>query len=46
MQCYPFSVEPQVVTKPEFDFVHSPMFRNISVAAWDPGRFNGTLAEW
>ncbi|KAJ6643037.1 Protein glass, partial [Pseudolycoriella hygida] len=30
-------VNSQVVSKPEFNFVNSPMFQNISIAAWDPG---------
>lgn len=37
---------PQVVTKPEFDFAHAPIFRNVTIAAWDPGRYNGTLEDW
>jgi len=37
---------PQVVTKPEFDFTHAPIFRNVTIAAWDPGKYNGTLEDW
>lgn len=35
-----------MVTKPEFDFAHAPIFRNVTIAAWDPGRYNGTLEDW
>lgn len=37
---------PQVVTKPEFDFTRAPIFRNVTIAAWDPGKYNGTLEDW
>lgn len=40
------SIVLQVVTKPEFDFAHAPIFRNVTIAAWDPGRYNGTLEDW
>ena len=36
----------QVVTKAEFDFTHAPIFQNVTIAAWDPGKFNGTLEDW
>lgn len=36
----------QVVSKVEFDFLESPLFKNISLAAWDPGKFNETLTQW
>lgn len=39
-------VNSQVVTKPEFDFAHAPIFRNVTIAAWDPGRYNDTLEDW
>ncbi|XP_020800737.1 beta-galactoside alpha-2,6-sialyltransferase 1 isoform X2 [Drosophila serrata] len=39
-------VNSQVVTKPEFDFTHAPIFRNVTIAAWDPGKYNGTLEDW
>ncbi|XP_068146365.1 beta-galactoside alpha-2,6-sialyltransferase 1 [Drosophila tropicalis] len=39
-------VNSQVVTKPEFDFPHAPIFRNVTIAAWDPGKYNGTLEDW
>lgn len=35
-----------MVSKPEFNFLESPLFKNISLAAWDPGKFNETLEEW
>lgn len=36
----------QVVSKKEFNFVDSPIFENVSIAAWDPGKYNGTLSDW
>ncbi|XP_031619919.1 beta-galactoside alpha-2,6-sialyltransferase 1 [Contarinia nasturtii] len=39
-------VNSQVVSKKEFNFVESPIFENVSIAAWDPGKFNGTLYDW
>ncbi|KAG4073487.1 hypothetical protein HA402_000711 [Bradysia odoriphaga] len=39
-------VNSQVVSKPEFNFINSPMFQNISIAAWDPGKFNSSLEDW
>lgn len=39
-------VNSQVISKPEFDFLNNPLFRNVSIAAWDPGRYNASLGEW
>ena len=40
-------INSQVVTKAEFDFLNNPLFRNITIAAWDPGQYNAsTLADW
>lgn len=39
-------VNSQVVSKSKFDFLNNPLFRNITIAAWDPGRYNATLNEW
>ncbi|XP_011194502.1 beta-galactoside alpha-2,6-sialyltransferase 2 [Zeugodacus cucurbitae] len=36
----------QVVTKPHFNFTHSPIFQNVTIAAWDPGKYNTSLSEW
>ena len=35
-----------MVSKDEFNFLESPLFRNISLAAWDPGKYNETLDQW
>lgn len=35
-----------MVSKPQFKFLQSPLFKNISLAAWDPGKFNETLQQW
>lgn len=34
------------MSKSEFDFLNSEMFQNISLAAWDPGKFNQSLSKW
>lgn len=39
-------INSQVISKPEFDFLNNPLFRNITIAAWDPGRYNGLLSDW
>ncbi|XP_059615545.1 beta-galactoside alpha-2,6-sialyltransferase 2 [Phlebotomus argentipes] len=39
-------INSQVVSKAEFQFLTSPIFRNITIAAWDPCRYNSTLEEW
>ena len=39
-------VNSQVVTKPEYQLLTAPLFRNVTIAAWDPGKFDQTLAEW
>ncbi|KAF8790431.1 beta-galactoside alpha-2,6-sialyltransferase 2-like [Argiope bruennichi] len=36
----------QVVSKPEFDFLNSPMYRNITLIVWDPSKYHGSLEEW
>lgn len=35
----------QVVSKPEFDFFNSPMYRNITLIVWDPSKYHGPLEE-
>ncbi|KAL9915991.1 beta-galactoside alpha-2,6-sialyltransferase 2 isoform X2 [Glossina fuscipes] len=39
-------VNSQVVTKTEFDFAHAPIFQNVTIAAWDPGKYNASLEDW
>ncbi|XP_055630183.1 beta-galactoside alpha-2,6-sialyltransferase 2 [Toxorhynchites rutilus septentrionalis] len=39
-------VNSQVVTKPEFKLLTAKLFTNISIAAWDPGKFNQSLSDW
>ncbi|XP_058461010.1 beta-galactoside alpha-2,6-sialyltransferase 2 [Malaya genurostris] len=39
-------VNSQVVSKPEFKLLTAKLFRNISIAAWDPGKFNQSLKDW
>lgn len=35
-----------MVTKPHFNFTHAPIFQNVTIAAWDPGKYNTSLREW
>ncbi|GFV19517.1 beta-galactoside alpha-2,6-sialyltransferase 2 [Trichonephila clavipes] len=35
----------QVVSKPEFDFLNSPMYRNVTLIVWDPSKYHGSLEE-
>ncbi|XP_055610589.1 beta-galactoside alpha-2,6-sialyltransferase 2 [Uranotaenia lowii] len=39
-------VNSQVVSKPEFKLLTAKIFHNISIAAWDPGKFGQSLDEW
>lgn len=39
-------INSQVMSKTEFDFLNNPLFRNITIAAWDPGRYNASLSDW
>ncbi|XP_015921292.1 beta-galactoside alpha-2,6-sialyltransferase 2 isoform X2 [Parasteatoda tepidariorum] len=36
----------QVVSKPEFDFLNSPLYQNITLIVWDPSKYHGSLEEW
>lgn len=35
-----------MVSKPEFNFLTNPLFKNITLAAWDPAPLNATLDDW
>ncbi|KFB50816.1 AGAP006903-PA-like protein [Anopheles sinensis] len=39
-------VNSQVVTKPDFKLLTASLFQNVSIAAWDPGKFDQSLSEW
>ncbi|XP_058066205.1 beta-galactoside alpha-2,6-sialyltransferase 2, partial [Anopheles bellator] len=39
-------VNSQVVTKPEYRLLTAPLFRNVTIAAWDSGKFDQSLPEW
>ncbi|KAG5670718.1 hypothetical protein PVAND_000962 [Polypedilum vanderplanki] len=39
-------VNSQVVSKPEFNFLESSLFKNISLLGWDPADINATLEDW
>ncbi|XP_076324129.1 beta-galactoside alpha-2,6-sialyltransferase 2-like [Tachypleus tridentatus] len=36
----------QVVSKPEFDFSHSPLYENILLIVWDPPGYNDDIKKW
>ncbi|XP_047035147.1 beta-galactoside alpha-2,6-sialyltransferase 2 [Helicoverpa zea] len=36
----------QVVSKPEFNFLEDPLYRNISIIIWDPANYTATLDDW
>lgn len=39
-------VNSQVITKPEFDFLNSDLYRNINLLAWDPSNYTSSLEDW
>ncbi|CAL4178203.1 unnamed protein product, partial [Meganyctiphanes norvegica] len=39
-------VNSQVVTKPEFDFWDSPLYRDVALLVWDPCNYTATLEQW
>lgn len=36
----------QVVSKEEFNFISSNLYKNITLVAWDPSNYTSTLDEW
>ncbi|XP_068629090.1 beta-galactoside alpha-2,6-sialyltransferase 2 [Battus philenor] len=36
----------QVVTKPEFNFLNDPLYKEVSILIWDPANYTATLDEW
>ncbi|GAB6026656.1 ST6 beta-galactosamide alpha-2,6-sialyltransferase [Chamberlinius hualienensis] len=36
----------QVVSKPEFHFLTSPLYKNITLFAWDPSNYTVDIEEW
>lgn len=36
----------QVVTKKEFDFLTSSLYKNVTLVAWDPSNYSSDLDEW
>ncbi|XP_022669785.1 beta-galactoside alpha-2,6-sialyltransferase 2-like isoform X2 [Varroa destructor] len=39
-------INSQVVTKPEFEFFDSPLYRNITLLVWDPSGYQQQLDKW
>nr|CAD7204663.1 unnamed protein product [Timema douglasi] len=39
-------VNSQVVSKPVFRFLDSPLYRGVMLLAWDPSNYSATLDEW
>ena len=38
-------VNSQVVSKPSFNFMNSPLYENVTLLAWDPSNYSSTLDE-
>ncbi len=38
-------INSQIVSKPKFDFLNSPLYQNVSILAWDPPKYKGSLYE-
>ncbi|XP_044266356.1 beta-galactoside alpha-2,6-sialyltransferase 1 [Tribolium madens] len=36
----------QVVTRKEFNFLESDIYKNVTIVAWDPSNYKATLDEW
>lgn len=39
-------VNSQVITKPEYNFLNTELYKNINILAWDPSNYTSTLADW
>ena len=35
----------RVLSEPQFDFLGSAMYKDISIVAWDPSRYDGDLKQ-
>lgn len=38
-------VNSQVVSKPEYNFLESPLYKDIKIVAWDPSKYNHTMDQ-
>jgi hypothetical protein len=38
-------VNSQVVSKPSFNFMTSPLYQNVILLAWDPSNYSSTLEQ-
>ncbi|KAK4008271.1 beta-galactoside alpha-2,6-sialyltransferase 2 [Daphnia magna] len=36
----------QILSKPQFNFFNSSLYRNVSLLVWDPSKYNATLEQW
>lgn len=36
----------QVVSKPQFQFLDSNLYKNVTLLVWDPSNYTATLSEW
>ncbi|CAG0888868.1 unnamed protein product [Darwinula stevensoni] len=39
-------VNSQILTKPRFEFMTSPLYRNVTLLTWDPSKYKASLTEW
>ncbi|KAG5893484.1 hypothetical protein JTB14_010535 [Gonioctena quinquepunctata] len=36
----------QVVTKQQFNFLKSPLYKNVTIVAWDPSNYTSSIDDW
>ncbi|XP_037089610.1 beta-galactoside alpha-2,6-sialyltransferase 2-like [Pollicipes pollicipes] len=36
----------RVISEPQFDFLGSSLYKDVSLMAWDPSRYSGDLQQW
>lgn len=39
-------INSQIVSKPQFDFFHSALYRNVTLMVWDPANYSVDMEEW
>lgn len=39
-------INSQIVSKPHFNFFHSPLYRNVTLMVWDPANYSVDMEAW
>ncbi|XP_062852876.1 beta-galactoside alpha-2,6-sialyltransferase 2b [Trichomycterus rosablanca] len=39
-------INSQILAQPEFNFTLSPLYKNVTLVAWDPAPYSGNLEKW